>query len=146
MARIRTRYMMMNHQGKKPLQIVDIQCSKFVGPLKQAFTDAGLWSFQSFDLQSTRALHDNCTCEYHGTSLCTCQLIVLLIYRALGDPITLVLDGRDEQTYIFIVEEKGPSVRPATREMIERIISKTAQKLFEQSKIDAGTNYLSEQI
>jgi hypothetical protein len=138
--------MMMNHQGKKPLQIVDIQCSKFVGPLKQAFSDAGLWSFQSFDLQSTRALHDNCTCEYHGTSQCTCELVVLLVYRALGDPITLVLDGRDERTYIFLIDEKGPSVRPATREMIERIINQTAQRLLEESNVVANTDFRSEQI
>lgn len=129
----------MNHQGKKPLQTVDIQCSKFVEPLKQALSDNGLWSIQSFDLQSARALHDNCTCEYHGTNSCTCQLIVLLIYRALDDPITLVLDGRDEQTYIFIVEEKVLSVRSATREMIERIIHQT-QKQISQSK-EAIENY-----
>lgn len=129
----------MNHQGKKPLHTVDIQCSKFVEPLKQALRDAGLWSFQSFDLQSTRALHDNCTCEYHGTNSCTCQLIVLLIYRALGDPITLVLDGRDELTYIFIVEETGSSIPPATREMIQRIILQT-QKQINQS-IEAIENY-----
>jgi len=135
---------MMNHQGKKPIQIVEIQCSKFVGPLKQAFTDAGLWSFQSFDLQSTRTIHEGCTCPYHGTGHCTCELVVLLVYRSLGEPITLILDGRDAQTYIFVVEEKGPAMPPAAREMIERIISQTAQRLFEQSKIDAGTNYLNE--
>lgn len=122
----------MNHQGKKPFQIVEMQCSKFVEPLKQAITDAGLWFFQSFDLQSARTLHDNCSCEYHGTSLCTCQLIVLLIYRAIGDPITLILDGRDDQTHIYIVEEKGSSVHPATKEMIDRIIHQT-EKLIVQS-------------
>lgn len=126
--------MIMNHQGKKPLHVVDIQCSKFVGPLKKAFTDAGLGSFQSFDLQSTRALHDNCPCEYHGTSQCTCELVVLLVYRALGDPITLVLDGRDDQTYIFIVDDKGPSIRPATRDMIVRIILQTENQISQPKK------------
>ena len=137
---------MMNHHGRQPLRVVDLRCSTFVEPLKKAFSDAGLWSFQSFDLQSTRALHEGCTCEYHGTSQCTCELVVLLVYRALGDPITLVLDGRDEKTYIFIVDDKGPSVRPATREMIERIISQTALRLFEQLKVDANSSSLSEQI
>ena len=137
---------MMNHHGRQPLRVVDLRCSTFVEPLKKAFSDAGLWSFQSFDLQSTRALHEGCTCEYHGTNQCTCELVVLLVYRALGDPITLVLDGRDEKTYIFIVDDKGPSVRPATREMIERIISQTALRLFEQLKVDANSSSLSEQI
>ena len=122
----------MNHQGKKPLKVIDIQCARFVEPLKQAFTDAGLWVFQSFDLRSTRALHEGCTCAYHGTSQCTCELVVLLVYRALGDPITLVLDGRDEQTYIFINDERGTSVRPATMEMIERIINQAAYPLIKQ--------------
>lgn len=130
----------MNHQGRKPLRVVDVQCSKFVGPLKKAFTDAGLWSFQSFDLQSTRALHEDCTCEYHGTSQCTCELVVLLVYRALGDPITLVLDGRDEKTYVFIVEDRGPSIRPATREMIERIILQTSQQYFQPKNVVDNLN------
>ena len=130
----------MNHQGRKPLSVVDVQCSKFVGPLKTAFSEAGLWSFQSFDLQSTRALHEDCTCEYHGTSQCTCELVVLLVYRALGDPITLVLDGRDGQTFVFIVEEKGPSIRPATRDMIERIILQTSQKYFQPNNLVDNLN------
>lgn len=138
--------LMMNHQGKKPLRIIDLQCSKFVEPLKKGFTDSGLWAFQSFDLQSTRALHEGCTCAYHGTSQCNCQLVVLLVYRAHGDPITLVLDGRDEQTYLFIVDDKGPAIRSATREVIERIIIQTAQKLLQQTDVVNNLNIANEQL
>jgi len=35
----------------------------------------------SFDLQSARASHiEDCPCPHHGTSLCTCQYMVLLVY------------------------------------------------------------------
>ena len=35
----------------------------------------------SFDLQSARANHiEDCPCPHHGTSLCTCQYVVLLVY------------------------------------------------------------------
>ncbi len=45
----------------------------------------------SFDLQSARADHlGDCPCPHHGTSHCTCQYVVLLVYplTRAGRPMT----------------------------------------------------------
>ena len=119
----------MNHQGKKTFQVITIQCSLLIGPLKNALAEAGLWTFQSFDLQSTRALHEDCSCPHHGTSQCTCELVVLLVYEAESDPITLFLDGRNGQTFLFIVEEPGVPLRPSTVEALECAVKNAVCKL-----------------
>lgn len=46
---------------------------------------------RSFDLQSARANHiEDCPCPHHGTALCTCQYVVLLVYplTRAGRPMT----------------------------------------------------------
>jgi hypothetical protein len=112
----------MIHQGKKPLAIIDTQCAQFVEPLKSALAEADLTAFQSFDLQSTRALHEGCTCPHHGTSQCTCELVVLLVYAPASDPVSLVLDGRDGQTYIFISDDAGAPANLVLSAAIERAV------------------------
>ena len=101
----------MIDQGRKPMEIVAIPCGQFVEPLKAALGAQALVVVQSFDLQSTRAAHEGCTCPHHGTSQCSCELVVLLVYGAQGDPLSLVLDGRDGQTYVFIPNEVDGSLR-----------------------------------
>lgn len=66
---------------------------------------AGLHAFRSFDLQSTRALDAYCPCPYHGADACSCQLVVLLIYtEQMGEPVTLIIHGHDDQAWIAIEE------------------------------------------
>jgi hypothetical protein len=118
----------MIHQGKKPLGIIDARCAQFVEPLKNALAEADLSAFQSFDLQSTRALHEGCTCPHHGTSQCSCELVVLLVYGPAAEPVSLVLDGRDGQTYIFIVDDTGIDARSPIYAAIERAVQTAAAR------------------
>lgn len=46
---------------------------------------AGLRTFRSFDLRTTRLAGSGCACPYHGADLCDCQMVVLLLGRA--DPL-----------------------------------------------------------
>ncbi|MDD5371392.1 MAG: hypothetical protein PHQ40_20110 [Anaerolineaceae bacterium] len=78
-----------------------------IGELTQALTNRGIVVNRSFDLQSTRAVHTGCGCPYHGTSQCTCQLIVLLIYQLQQPPLTLALEGRDGLTWVSVVHVPG---------------------------------------
>jgi hypothetical protein len=71
---------------------------------------AGLQVMRSFDLKIARAAHVNCTCPYHGTDQCDCQMVVLLVYSQDGPPVTLVIHGRDGQTQIALVDT--PEQRP----------------------------------
>lgn len=132
----------MDYLGKKPLMVINAQCSQLAGPLKETIDEAGLWAFQSFDLRTTRAVHDGCTCPNHGTSECTCELIVLLVYRALGNPISLILDGRDGMTYVFLNDEDGRIVHHATAEMIQRLVVQAATRI---AVLPAAVDILSDQ-
>lgn len=65
---------------------------------------------QSFDLASARANHVDCSCPHHGTDLCDCQMIVLLVYGSAGRPVTLTIHGRDGLVRLAVVTD--PAQRP----------------------------------
>jgi len=54
-------------------------CEQTVTALTTALAQHGYRIERSFDLRS--ALHGNCPCPHHGTSQCTCQYVVLLVYE-----------------------------------------------------------------
>jgi hypothetical protein len=65
---------------------------------------------RSFDLQTARLAHTNCTCPHHGTEDRDCQMVVLLVYDKQGEPLTLVAHSHDGQTYFELVD--SPQQRP----------------------------------
>jgi hypothetical protein len=112
----------MVHHGKKHLLVIEAHCSQFVIPLKKALADSGLWSFESFDLRSVRALHEDCACPHHNTSECTCELVILLVYSSFGSPVHLMLDGRDGATFVYLIDEFENSQRSAFIETVQNAI------------------------
>jgi hypothetical protein len=64
----------------------------------------GMKVIRSFDLQTARAAHVDCTCPHHGKDECDCQLVVLLVYDDQGTPITLVAHGKDNKTHFALVD------------------------------------------
>jgi hypothetical protein len=79
-------------------------CDEVVAGLTQTLTQHGLGVTRSFDLHSARVAYANCTCPHHGTALCDCQLVVLLVYEQGGGPITLLVHGRDGQTSVSLAD------------------------------------------
>lgn len=77
----------------------------------QLLSLAGLQVMRSFDLKAARAAHVDCTCPYHGTDQCDCQMVVLLVYGQDPTPATLVFHGHDGQTQIALVDT--PELRPS---------------------------------
>lgn len=78
---------------------------KSVAGIRRALTAAGLRVEQSFDLRAALALVPNCTCPHHGTAACDCHYSVLLAYgQTLSVPITLVVHGRDNRSWITVSE------------------------------------------
>ena len=119
----------MDLEGRKPLQIARVRCSRLVEPVERALIGEGLWAFESFDLRSVRALHEGCSCPHHGSAECTCEMVVLLVYPAAGDPVSLVLDGRDGQTCVFIAAETAGAPPASAVEMIGRAVNKAVGSL-----------------
>lgn len=81
-----------------------------VRQVSQRLVDDGLQVVRSFDLQTARSTHTNCTCPNHGTTNCDCQMVVLLVYGKQGEPLTLVAHSQDGQTHFELVDT--PQQRP----------------------------------
>ena len=96
-------------------------CDEVAARLAQTLAQNGLGVNRSFDLHSARATHTNCTCPHHGTALCDCQLVVLLVYEQNNGPVTLLVHGRDGQTSVSLADD-GPST--AEGEQLEATILK----------------------
>jgi hypothetical protein len=93
---------------------------------------------RSFDLQATRAVHAGCSCPHHGTEKCTCQLIVLLVYERQNPPLTLVLEGRDGQTWVSLVLAPGEKVLPHLLEIIRAtLLPDIPVEILSEESVDA---------
>jgi hypothetical protein len=63
-------------------QTLAATCEQTVSVLTAALSMHGYHVERSFDLRSALQGHDDCPCPYHGTTRCTCQYMVLLVYEA----------------------------------------------------------------
>ena len=75
--------------------------------------ESGLQAVRSFDLQTARSAHTDCACPHHGTDLCDCQLVVLLVYGPGMGPATLVAHCYDGRTQLALAY--SPEQRPDAR-------------------------------
>lgn len=64
-----------------------------------------LQTVRSFDLHSALATQPDCECAHHGTALCTCQFVVLLVYGEAAEPLVITAHSRDNQTEVQIVDD-----------------------------------------
>ena len=65
---------------------------------------------QTFDLHAARMSQMDCSCPYHGTSDCTCQMVVLLVHSPKAQPVTIVVHGHDDQTSLSLVDMANQSI------------------------------------
>jgi hypothetical protein len=78
----------------------------------EALTGVELQVATSFDLSTARGARPGCTCPHHGTAACDCQMVVLLVYGIDACPATLVVHGRDGQTYLSLANIPGQRPSP----------------------------------
>jgi hypothetical protein len=64
----------------------------------------GLQAIRTFDLQTARFEHFDCTCPYHSTEQCNCQMVVILIYKEKRAPVTMVIHGYDQSSWFYLVD------------------------------------------
>lgn len=85
--------------------------------------DAGLQVKQTFNLQLARQMQKDCPCPHHGTAQCNCQILVLLVYRNVGPPITLTIHGYDANTWVSLVDVPGQRADPFFESSIRRLLT-----------------------
>lgn len=56
-----------------------LDCEVVVALVTRRLADDGLQVIRSFDLQTARAAHVNCTCPYHGTEQCDSQMHLTIV-------------------------------------------------------------------
>ncbi len=89
---------------------LNLDSDQAVEQVTRCLTADGLQVVRSFDLQTARSSHTNCTCPNHGTAECDCQMVVLLVYDKRGEPLTLMAHSQDGQTQFELVD--SPQQRP----------------------------------
>lgn len=93
------------HMSISPFLSINHPCDQALRWTKRRLSRAGLRAMQTFDLHTARAgLHD-CPCPNHGTEECDCQMVVLLVYGRVEQPVTLFLHGNDGQTWLSIADD-----------------------------------------
>jgi hypothetical protein len=73
--------------------------------IDQRLSAIGLVVKPTFDLQVAKSAHTGCTCPYHGTAQCDCQIVVLLVYGGREGPISLVVHSQDGSTYLSMADK-----------------------------------------
>jgi hypothetical protein len=107
-------------------------CQITVDLVTRQLIKTGFEVIRSFDLRVARAAHVGCTCPHHGTELCNCQMVVLLIFGGDTSPATLVVHGHDNETNISLVD--APDQRPSAP--LEKAILQTVIPEYPWISID----------
>ena len=92
------------------LFVLPQNCEQATRQTEAVLYHAGLRVVRSFDLRQVNGLLDDCDCPYHGTGLCDCQVVILLVYGEAAAPATLVAHGRSGKTWLTLVD--SPEQRP----------------------------------
>jgi hypothetical protein len=93
-----------------PLLDIAVDSQTALTLISHLLGESGLQVVRSFDLRAARSAHLDCQCPHHGTELCDCQLVVLLVYGSGPGPATLVAHGYDGRTQIALAHT--PEQRP----------------------------------
>lgn len=105
-----------------PFLSVDCPCDKTLCWAKKRLSQVGLRFVQTFDLHTARAgLHD-CPCPNHGTEACDCQMVILLVYGDMSEPLTLILHGNNGQTWLSIADSPRQSADVSLYTVIKRAL------------------------
>ncbi len=81
---------------------MDQDCLELTQRVIHEVEGAGMKALRSFDLNLVRSGNAKFICPIHECSECTCQLVILLITPRSGNSLTVTLEGRDGQTWVYL--------------------------------------------
>lgn len=105
-----------------PFLSVDYPCDQVLAWTREQLLKAGLRPVQTFDLLAARAAFHDCSCPNHGTDKCDCQMVVLLVYGNVIEPVTLIIHGNDGQSWLSFGNGLVQHTDEVIRSTIERIL------------------------
>lgn len=99
---------------------------------------AGLQAVRSFDLQVARSAHLDCSCPHHGTELCDCQMVVILVYDQQNPPATLVAHSHDRQTQFTLVDTPQQRLDPLLQAaIVDALVAGNFTPIDHETQLDA---------
>ena len=101
---------------------VRMSCDAVVAAAGDLFIRHNFPVIRTFDLQLARASQDQCSCPHHGTQLCDCQMVMLLIYGLQELPVTMVCHGYDGWTHLSLVDSPEQRISLENLSIIEEIL------------------------
>ena len=117
-----------------PFLALDQTCEQVQVLVNQQLTDAGFRVVQTFDLHVARLAHSDCPCPHHGTDDCNCQMVVLLVYQKKGDPVTLVIHGQDDRTWLSLANPTGQNTNHHLEMLVRRTLTPHIPHALEPSE------------
>jgi hypothetical protein len=101
--------------GNQPFISIRQDCDSVVEQISAALKSAGYFVMQSFDLHTAAQAHHGCQCE---EDLCSCQMVVLLVYSQNCSPATLLFASQAGVTSVYLVDSQ---INPLQTVWIERL-------------------------
>jgi len=105
-----------------PFLILEKPCSEAIAWVTRQIGREGLQVMRTFDLQAVRHNPVDCLCPHHGTDQCDCQLVVLLVYGANYQPVSLVAHSHDGKTWFSLVDTPQQPADPGLEKAIRRAL------------------------
>src|SRR4030042_2278756 len=125
---------MMNGTGhgaikndNSPILTLDQPCDDAVDWVVSNVNKVGLSVIRTFDLQVAKDAQIACPCPHHGTDLCDCQMVVLLVYAGNLVPVTLIAHGYNHQTWFSVVDTPQQRADPRVEIIIRQIAAQALQ-------------------
>jgi len=110
------------HMNTSPFLSIDQSCDVVLQWANNQLIRAGLRTVRTFDLHAARLGMEACPCPNHGKNDCDCQMIILLVYGKTSEPVTLVLHGSNDQTWLSLVNTSSQRVNPTMQASIEQAL------------------------
>jgi hypothetical protein len=101
----------------------DKPCDQAVAEVIRHLQDASFLVVRTFDLHVAREPYSGeiCgSCPNHNLEQCSCQMVILLVYREGQGPVSLVARGIDNRTWFDMVE--SPDQRIESRALIRQAL------------------------
>ena len=101
---------------------LDQDCLVVTSRIIREVEKAGMRTLRSFDLDVVRSSSKAFSCPVHGLRVCSCQLVILLILTRDPGSITLILEGIDQQTAVYIDTSQGAREEQVDPSLITALI------------------------
>ena len=110
------------YAGNEPLFVLPEHTDFVELQITSVLRSSGYLVIKSFDLHSAAQTYKDCEC---ATNSCECQMVVLLVYAPQGPPITLMLDGNECETAVYLVNDSSQNANSVTVQNITQQLPDT---------------------